>query len=115
MKIAGGVAAERTRRFTITLTLDAADSDTLMRLVSVFHRRQIEVLQSSYQRVASTGWMVATVETTDARVRTTALTLANTIGVTGYEVSPDPAEESVDAGYAPAVQRDRTPVLQQVV
>ncbi|WP_300266264.1 hypothetical protein [Microbacterium sp.] len=84
----GSVQAEQIERFTITVTLDGIDADTMMRLVSVFHRRQIEVIQSTYQRVASTGWMVAIVETTQARLNTTAATLGNTIGVTGYEVAP---------------------------
>lgn len=89
-------APDPIRRFTITVTMDGADSDALMRLVSVFHRRQLEILQSTYERVASTRWMVAKVEATDARVRTTALTLRNTIGVTGCEVAVDPGSRHPD-------------------
>jgi len=85
-------------RFTLTVTMDGADGEALLRLVSVFHRRQIEVLQSTYQRVASTCWMVAIVETTEARLRTTARTLRNVVGVIGFEISPDvdatPADET---------------------
>lgn len=87
--VINGASTDAIRRFTLTVTMDGADGDALMRLVSVFHRRQIEILESTYQRVASTCWMVAIVETTPARLRTTALTLRNTIGVTGYEVSPN--------------------------
>lgn len=107
--IRSGASIDAIRRFTITVTMDGADGDALMRLVSVFHRRQIEVLESTYQRVASTCWLVATVETTHARVRTTALTLRNTIGVTGYEVFPD-----LDDPQAEAVEQTETPVLQEI-
>lgn len=84
-----GTSGDAIQRFTLTVTMDGADGEALLRLVSVFHRRQIEVLQSTYQRVASTCWMVAIVETTEARLRTTALTLRNVVGVTGFEISPD--------------------------
>ncbi|HCS60691.1 MAG TPA: hypothetical protein DIW46_04715 [Microbacterium sp.] len=105
-----GASADAIRRFTLTVTMDGADGEALLRLVSVFHRRQIEVLQSTYQRVASTCWMVATVETTEARLRTTALTLRNTIGVTGYEVSP-----SLDDWHDAEDARVRAPALQELL
>ncbi len=95
-----GGSHDPVRRFTITVTMDAAGSDVLMRLVSVLHRRQIEILRSTYERVASTAWMTADVETTDARVRTTVLTLRNTVGVTGCEAAPsrDDRHEIADEG-----------------
>lgn len=102
--VVSGAPADPIRRFTLTITMDGTNSDALLRLVSVFHRRQIEILQTTYERVASTGWMVATVQATDARVRTTALTLRNTIGVTGCEVTPD----------APTADRVRTPVVHEL-
>ena len=86
------------RRFTVTITMEGSDGDGLMRLASVFHRRQVEVLQATYQRVASTRWMVAIVETSASRMRTVALTLHNAVGVTGCEISPtvgDPLESAV--------------------
>lgn len=108
--IINGAAVEPIRRFTITVTMESTASDGLMRLASVFHRRQIEILQATYQRVATSRWMVAIVETTDARLRTTALTLRNTIGVIGYEVFPAP-----DDPHAITPERVRTPVLQELL
>ena len=104
-----GASTDAVQRFTIAVTMDGADGAALMRLVSVFHRRQIEILQTTYQRVASTCWLVAIVETTHARLRTTALTLRNTVGVTGYEVSAD-----LDDPQAGAAEQTQTPVLQEI-
>lgn len=106
--IVSGAPTNAIERFTITITMDGADGDALMRLISVFHRRQIEILQTTYQSVASTRWMVAIVETTTARLRTTVQTLRNTIGVTGYEVFPDP-----DDPHAVPAEHVRTSVLQE--
>ncbi|MGP3534277.1 hypothetical protein ACTU3I_05730 [Microbacterium sp. RD1] len=85
----GAAAIDAPRPYTITVTARGDDGDVLMRLVSVFHRRQIEILHVTYSRVAEMRWMVASVQATQARLRTLALTLWNTVGVTGYEVSPD--------------------------
>lgn len=92
---------DEARRFTITITIHSADSEGLLRMVSVFHRRQVGILHATYSSSGSSRSMVATVETEPARLRTLALTLANTIGVTGCEVAlggDDDAEAAIAVG-----------------
>lgn len=88
------------RRVALTVAMDVRDGDGLLRLVSVFHRRQVEILDARYSGVGPHRWMVATVETTDAQLHTLEHSLRNTIGVTGYEVSPALTAE-------PTVESDR--------
>lgn len=70
------------QRFTLTIAMDTRDADSLLRLVSVFHRRQVEILHATYSDEDSHRRLVAVVETTAARLGTLARTIGNTIGVT---------------------------------
>lgn len=89
----GPSPTEDVHRSIVTVTVRSSDSEGLLRLVSVFHRRQVDILQATYSSAGSYRWMAATVETTQHRLRTLALTLSNTVGVTGYEVTaPTPQE-----------------------
>jgi hypothetical protein len=103
----GESPSEAAQRFIVTVTVHGGDPGGLLRLVSVFHRRQVEILHATYSSAGSYRWMVATVETAEARLRTLALTLANTIGVTGYEVTA--CDEKLDQAAAPPqALRERT-------
>jgi hypothetical protein len=84
---------EDVRRSVVTVTAHSSDPEALLRLISVFHRRQVEILHATYSSEGSYRWMVATVETTQHRLRTLALTLANTVGVTAYEVADPTSQE----------------------
>lgn len=68
-------------RFTVTISMVDPGVDGLMRLASVFHRRQIEILQADYRGADGVTRMEVIVETAAARARTVALTLQNLTGV----------------------------------
>lgn len=90
----GGAAEGRleggdVRRWRVSLTVEGDDGASLLRLASVFHRRRIPILEASYSRRGIETWMTATVETTEQRLRTLALTLRNTVGVTGHRLALD--------------------------
>lgn len=78
---------DRVGSFTVTITMEGSAGDGLMRVASVFHRRQIDILQAAYQRVAAVSRMEVVVEATASRVRTAVLTLQNVTGVTACEIS----------------------------
>lgn len=68
-------------RFAVTISMVGPGADGLMRLASVFHRRQIEILQADYRLADGVTRMEVIVETAAARARTVALTLQNLTGV----------------------------------
>lgn len=113
----GIAAADAARRFVVTITVHRSDPEGLLRMVSVFHRRQVEILHATYSSAGSHRWMAATVDTVPSRLRTLTLTLANTVGVTGYEVTPcddddhdaDPASARRSAHSVPSDEPDRRP------
>lgn len=91
--VQGRPSTEDVRRSVVTVTVHGSDAEGLLRLVSIFHRRQVEILQATYSSAGSSRRMEATVETTEPRLHTLALTLSNTVGVTGYEVTAPTSQE----------------------
>lgn len=75
------------RRSTITLTMNTAGGDGLLRVASVLHRRQVDVVQFAYLRDATTATVELVIEAAESGTRTTMLTLRNITGVTGCIVS----------------------------
>lgn len=93
--VVGATPIDAVRPFLLRVTLEGAEGDGLLRVASALHRRQLEIRQAGYERVATLSCMEILIETTAARVQTALHMLRMIVGVTDCEIVPGAPESRV--------------------